>query len=66
MSTLKTTVRIRTPQHKNGEVFDYTVQEGYIDRQSWVFTPVKHISGSVGMHKVLFRSEDSFKKYQTL
>jgi hypothetical protein len=65
-NSLQTKVRIKTPQHKDGKVFDWTVQDGFIDRQTWVFHPLEHISGSVGMHKVWFRSEDDFKKCQTL
>ena len=55
---------IKTPQHKHGKVFDYTVQRGRLSTVTWVFEPVQHISGSVGMHQVVFENEKDFEKFK--
>lgn len=55
---------IRTPQHKNGKPFEYVTQFGAISTESWVFTPKYRISGTVGMHKVWFNSEEEYLKYK--
>jgi hypothetical protein len=57
-------VTVRTPQHRNGQVFDYTVQIGEIDTKTWEFWPIKHLSGSVGSHRVSFKDQDTFLKFE--
>lgn len=54
----KTTVR--TPQFKNGKPFEFVVQHGWIDDVTWCFTPEYKISGSVGMHEILFWTEEKY------
>jgi len=55
---------IRTPQHKNGKVFDFTVQRGRLSTVTWVFEPLEHITGSVGMHKVQFTDENQYLTFK--
>lgn len=51
---------IRTPQFKDGRIFDYTVQRGYLSTDTWDFEPDYHISGKVYKHKVSFRNEREY------
>lgn len=55
---------IRTPQHNNGKPFEYVTQHGYISTESWIFTPMYRITGTVDMHKVWFYNEDEYLKYK--
>lgn len=57
-------VTVRSPQHKNGEVFDWTVQIGEINTETWIFKSKEHVSGSIGKHDIMFHNEETFAKHQ--
>lgn len=57
---------VRTPQHRKGQVYDYTVQRGIVNKVNWHFKGVEHISGSVGKHDITFRTEECFMNFRIL
>ena len=58
-------VTIRTPQYKDGEIFEYVIQKGSLDTNTYLFTPSEKIGHSVvGMHEVQFKNEREYLLYK--
>lgn len=51
---------IKTPQFVGSKISRYHVQEGEIDKSTWVFEPYSYHNGN---HKVMFGDRKTFEKF---
>lgn len=66
---MKVHTTIRTPQFKDGRVFEFVTQRGEISTVSWTFEPYDLVyeednAPSAGMHKVMFKDENDYLKHK--
>lgn len=62
--TIGVPCKVRTPQFKNGKIDYWHTQEGFLNPDTFVFTPKNYPKHAKGDHKIDFHNMEGFKKFQ--